>query len=453
MNQSLPPDSVIGEYRLTGLIGRGGMGEVYRGVHSKIGRAVAVKLLSQTSKGDQFGARFLNEARIQAALHHPNIATLYDFLEYNNQPCIIMEYVEGKTLDDYIRESGYLQAADALSIFRSIVDAINYVHSQGIIHRDIKSNNVKINSCGQVKLLDFGIAKSGSSPQLTVTGGFVGTLQYLPPEQFRGAPADARSDVWALGVLLYEMVTGRMPFEAATVGELFNKVSNATFPPPTSLNPHVPRDLEAIIMRCLRKEPGERYQSALDLLQDVNRANTSPYAPQQHQGGQHYPQPHQSFPPAGTQPQYTHPTAPPQQRETDLMTSGSSSGSKIGIAVAAILVVLLTGFGGLYFLMSDDPAPGPTQTTVKPPQPQQKPSSQSQPQQAQTVRVEIAVDEGRAEVHRNGQMIGTTPYMLDAKPGEAVNLVLKGQGFNDKPVEFTVTENKKVYTFSMEKKQ
>ena len=169
-------NSNIGDYRLVEKLGEGGMGEVYQGVHSKIGRVVAVKILSQGAHGPEFVERFLNEARIQGGLQHHNIVTLYDFLEYNGQPCIIMEFIEGSTLTDCIRTWGGLPLQEAIRYFQSIVEAIDYVHSRGIIHRDIKSNNVKITPAGQVKLLDFGIAKSGASPALTVTGAFVGTL-------------------------------------------------------------------------------------------------------------------------------------------------------------------------------------------------------------------------------------------------------------------------------------
>jgi serine/threonine-protein kinase len=211
-------NSSIGEYRIIDRLGEGGMGEVYRGVHNKIGRVAAVKILSTAVSNPEFIERFLNEARIQARLHHPNVAPLFDFLEFQGRPCIIMEFVEGQTLADLIRIRGALHQQEMVAIFRSIVEALDYVHSQGIIHRDIKSTNIKITPAGQVKLLDFGIAKSGNSPALTVTGGFVGTLQYISPEQFTGGNADARSDIWAAGVLLYEMSTGRLPFEANSVG-------------------------------------------------------------------------------------------------------------------------------------------------------------------------------------------------------------------------------------------
>jgi len=274
MSRSSLINSTIGEYRLVEKLGEGGMGEVYQGVHSKIGRVVAVKILSQTALGPEFVQRFLNEARIQGGLQHNNIVTLYDFLEYNGQPCIIMEYIEGQTLTECIRAWGGLPLVDAIRYFQSILEAIDYVHSRGIVHRDIKSNNIKITPSGQVKVLDFGIAKSGASPALTVTGAFVGTLQYLSPEQLIGGVADARSDIWSLGVLLYEMTTSHLPFDANSIGELYQKITKASYTPPSVMNRNVPREVQNIVSRCLKKNPADRYQSARELLQDVNCAAT-----------------------------------------------------------------------------------------------------------------------------------------------------------------------------------
>src|SRR5262249_7793392 len=159
-----------------------------------------------------FLERFYNEARIQAQLLHPNIAVLYDFLEYNGQPLIIMEYIDGQTLSERIATMGCLPLPEALSIFQAVVGAIDYIHCHVVVHGDIKSNNIKIDPSGTVKLLDFGIAKSETTPNMTVTGGIIGTLEYLSPEQFKGGIADMRSDIWALGVLFYEMLSGRVPF-------------------------------------------------------------------------------------------------------------------------------------------------------------------------------------------------------------------------------------------------
>ncbi len=264
-------NSTIGDYRIEDFLGAGGMGEVYRAVHLKIGRSAAIKVLTNITVTQDMLERFFNEARIQASLHHPNIATLYDFAELNGLPCIIMEYVDGQTLAERVRPSGPLPLAESLYIFQAVVEAIAYMHNHGVVHRDIKSNNIKIGLDGRVKLLDFGIAKSDSSPGLTATGSVIGTLEYLSPEQLMGGVADARSDIWALGVLLYEMVTGKVPFEAVTLGELCEKIKKVRYPPPTVLNPDLAQEVCSIISRCLKKNPTDRYRLAQDLLDDTRQ--------------------------------------------------------------------------------------------------------------------------------------------------------------------------------------
>jgi len=405
----------IGEYRLVDLLGAGGMGEVYRGVHTKIGRVVAVKVLSQANRGPEFLDRFLNEARIQSRLQHPNIATLYDFLEFNNQPCIIMEFIEGETLCDRVQSRGAIPAREAINLFVPILNALGYIHSQGITHRDIKSSNVKISTSGQVKLLDFGIAKEESSPALTQAGGFIGTLQYLSPEQLKGGYADARSDIWALGILLYEMVTGFMPFEANTIGELYEKVNRVEYTRPTALNQNIPRQVEAVISKCLKKNPSDRYQTAQDMLHDLGRVDD--YA----------------------------------GRNTALNAEGAVAGNKrwlIGAGGAAFLVFMAVG---AYSLMgageSSPPAGRPAQANgnqLAGAAPGRSPS------QSKTLTIDVA--EGRADIYKNGQKLGTTPFNFEAKQGEQLNFVLKNDGFVDKSVDLSVTDNRKVYTFNMEKK-
>ncbi len=431
-------NSTIGEYRLTQKLGEGGMGEVYQAIHSKIGRVVAVKILSQAAHGPEFVERFLNEARIQAGLQHNNIATLYDFLEYNGKPCIIMEYIEGQTLTECIISWGCLPLTEALRYFQSIVEAIDYVHSRGIVHRDIKSNNVKITPLGQVKLLDFGIAKSGASPSLTVTGAFIGTLQYLSPEQLQGGFADARSDIWALGVLLYEMTTSHLPFEATTLGDLCQKISKANYIPATTMNQSVPRDVQNIITRCLKKNPADRYQSAGDLLRDVNRvaAGLSSQSTQPSSSA------------ASTAPTYSQPAPSyaPQPGGTDVATS---SKSKLPLFAVLAGVVLLAIIAGIYLLL------GPSSDSTRRERGQQTDQLSPGARRGAGGREEtytIDATEGRAEVYRNGERVGITPYQFQSKAGEQLHLVLKREGYKDKEVDVSTSENKKMYTFMLERK-
>ena len=420
MSSASLTNSSIGDYRIVGKLGEGGMGEVYQGVHSKIGRVVAIKLLSRAADNREFVERFLNEARIQAALQHNNIATLYDFLEYNGQPCIIMEFIEGQTLEDCIRSRGCLPLVDALRYFYSIVEAIDYVHSRGIVHRDIKSTNIKITPNGQVKLLDFGIAKSGASPALTVTGGFVGTLQYLSPEQLKGGYCDARSDIWALGVLLYEMTTSRLPFEASTIGELYERISKVNYVSSCVMNPAVPRDVQNVIARCLKKNPADRYGSASELLQDVTKVA------------------------AGVSSQDGHGS----RDRAGINASQSKSKAPLVVAIAAVLALLV--IGGLYFMLggdSDSNANKPAQQSNA-----QAPSGSGQPASSSSQTFTVDVAEGHADVYRNGERIGTTPYQFQAKSGEQLDLMLKRDGYQDKPVRLSASENKRTYTFMLDKK-
>ena len=442
MSRSTLINSTIGEYRLVEKLGEGGMGEVYQGVHSKIGRVVAVKILSQGSHGPEFVERFLNEARIQGGLQHNNIVTLYDFLEYNGQPCIIMEYIEGQTLTDCVRAWGGLQLADAIRYFQSIVEAIDYVHSRGIVHRDIKSNNVKITPSGQVKLLDFGIAKSGASPALTVTGAFVGTLQYLSPEQLVGGIADVRSDIWSLGVLLYEMATCHLPFDANTIGELCQKISKASYTPPSVMNQSVPREVQNIISRCLKKNPGDRYQTARELLQDVNNAAVAMSLPATRLGS----------PAPVTAPSYSGPTSAAYRQSSGADTLAVKPKSKVSLYLAIAGVAFLLIIGGLYFVLTGDPE---SASAAKTPQSGVQPSATQKPTVVATKEETFTVDvaEGRAEVYRNGELVGTTPYRFQTKAGEQqVELVLKRDGYVDKPVRLSTNETKKTYTYMLEKK-
>jgi serine/threonine protein kinase len=428
-------NSSVGEYRLVDFLGAGGMGEVYRGVHSKIGRVVAVKVLTHASNVPGLMERFVNEARIQASLHHQNIATLYDFLEVDGRPCIIMELVDGQGLDERMKMAGILPLAEAVFIFQAVVEAVGYVHSHGIIHRDIKSNNIKINSAGEVKLLDFGIAKGGSTPNLTVTGDVVGTLHYLSPEQLKGGFADARSDIWALGVLLYEMVTGKVPFEEPTIGGLCEKIMKGTYTPPAIFNPSVPREVDAIIGRCLKRNPAERYASTKDLLRDL--------AP------------------------VVRMFSAPRLSSVDHKRSGQSGGvgdwarrnvAVLAVAAAALLVFIVAI---VYFAVNSGPDSGTTVVSPSPSpliSPTPAPTAhaaQSPLAPGESKEVRIDVTEGHAEVFLGGQRVGTTPLKLNLKVGEKADLVLKQDGYHDKVAGQIVVgplSDTKPYTYTMEKK-
>ncbi|HEV7893571.1 MAG TPA: serine/threonine-protein kinase [Pyrinomonadaceae bacterium] len=426
MSNSLLLNSMVGEYRLIDFLGEGGMGEVYRGVHAKLGRVAAVKVLNPAARREHgFVERFFNEARIQESLHHPNIAAVYDFTEVQGQPCIIMEYVDGDTLCDRVRPYGPLPTEEALRIFSSLVDAIAYVHSHGVIHRDIKSNNVKIGTQGQVKLLDFGIAKGGASPALTQTGNVIGTIEYLSPEQLSTGHADERSDIWALGVLLYEMMTGRVPFQAPTIGALCAQISNAEYPPLRQLNPSAPADVANVVSRCLKKNAAERYQSASMLLSDVRRAADSLNAP--------IPQPKPARKRAARAP--ADPYAPPP---TSSVKSGPTLGRGWLMAggVAAVLFCLFVlGGVGLWYALS-----GPAAENVN--------ASALKSKTGKTVKVEMS--DGPAEIWQGDKMIGVGRADVTAEVGDWVELKLKRNG-KERVERFQMTENRKTWTLTFNK--
>ncbi|MBS1929070.1 MAG: serine/threonine protein kinase [Chitinophagaceae bacterium] len=249
---SSTPDEVDG-YKLQERIGSGGMGEVYKAYNPSLHRWAAIKILHQ----ENFIERFKNEATIQASTNHPNIARLYAFSKIGRRDCIIMEYVEGDSLDTLLKRKGKLQAEEVRSIIFQIAAALAYLHKKEIVHRDIKPQNIKIQPDGTLKMLDFGIAKHKLSPKLTQAGFVVGTMEYLAPEQLAHKP-ELKSDMWALGVLSYEIATGYLPFESSTLPGLQEKIRKGSFTNPEILVPEIPQDICRVIDKCLRINPDLR---------------------------------------------------------------------------------------------------------------------------------------------------------------------------------------------------
>ena len=235
-----------------------------------IDRDVALKLLHTNNQEQRFYERFVNEARIQSHLQHPNIAALYDFIRLDGKPCIVMEYVDGELLSQRIQAEDW-STTEAAGVFRQVVAAIHYIHSNGVVHRDIKTSNIKINASGEVKLLDFGIATELDAARLTKEGSWIGTLQYLAPEQLSGERGGAPVDIWALGILLYEMMTGRLPFSGDTVSGVMRQVNAGKYVAPIEHNTALPPEADAIIQRCLQKKPTSRYTDTASLLADAER--------------------------------------------------------------------------------------------------------------------------------------------------------------------------------------
>jgi len=258
----------LGNYEILGLLGAGGMGQVYRAMDLRLERHVAIKVLGGSLDGQTEKERFLGEARAASALDHPNIGTIYTIEETaDGQLYIVMACYEGETLHQRIKR-GPLPVARAVGFAIEIARGLSAAHAKRIVHRDIKPSNIMVTGQG-VKVLDFGLAKFARAGQLTRTGTTVGTPGYMSPEQAMGHPADHRTDIWSAGVVLYEMLSGRLPFQSDSIpGTLMAIVNNA----PTPLD-HVPPELETITYRCLAKHPNERYSSCGELLEDLSRVH------------------------------------------------------------------------------------------------------------------------------------------------------------------------------------
>jgi serine/threonine-protein kinase len=265
----------LGKYEIIERIGRGGMAEVYRGYHAALDRYVAIKLLHPFLADDpEFKDRFENEARNVAKLRHPNIVQVYDF-EYDEEGdsyYMVMEMINGPTLKDRLFDlevnKGHVPLTESIRIIKSAAEALAYAHQRSMIHRDVKPANLMLDDDGRVVLTDFGIAKIVTGAQFTASGGMVGTPAYMAPEQGLGDAGDERSDIYALGVILYQLVTGRLPYDADTPLAIILKHVNSELTPPSRFV-DIPDDLEQIICRVLEKEPEERYQTAIEFAQDL----------------------------------------------------------------------------------------------------------------------------------------------------------------------------------------
>ncbi|MDW7981240.1 MAG: protein kinase [Thermomicrobium sp.] len=255
-------------YRLDEPIGEGGMAVVYRGYDLVLGRPVAIKVLrGQFAADASFLRRFEREAQAAARLSHPNIVSVYDVGRDDGLPYIVMEYVPGKTLKRLILERAPFPLEEAVQIVRQVAAALDFAHHHGLVHRDIKPQNILVDERGFVKVTDFGIAKGLSDVSLTEAGFGMGTVHYVSPEQARGEPATPASDIYALGVVLYEMLTGRLPFEADSPIGLAMKHVHEPPPPPRQFNPTLPPPVEAIVLRALAKDPRQRFPTASALAQ------------------------------------------------------------------------------------------------------------------------------------------------------------------------------------------
>jgi serine/threonine protein kinase len=399
-------NALIGEYRVTELLGAGGMGEVYKATHTHLGRVIAIKVLSAGGSDPATVQRFYGEANIQASLRHPGVAEYLGFYEYQGRPCILMELVDGQTLSSLLERRGALPAKEALGIARAITAVVAHFHQQGVLHRDIKSSNVKIAYDGTVKVLDFGIARFQKTNNLTRTGMVVGTPGILAPEQVRGQTVTPATDVWQLGVLMYEMLTVRMPFEADNTPELYAQILNAKFEPVSSLQPSVPTAFEKIVNRCLHKDPNRRFASGADLLVALDGLNA--LEPEER--------------------------APAKERQlVDFRFPVPLR--LVGAIAAGALMIAVVVVGAVRWLGENPPLPEPCV------------QSSSSPGSSGIRAVRIKTTDGEeAQVLCNGRVVGSTAdYSVHARTGDRVVLALQRTGYKREDLNFTVTEGQKDY--------
>ena len=273
--------SVVGNYKIIDKIGEGGMGAVFKGVDLMLEREVAIKMLRpELARQPNVVERFRTEAVTLAKLNHSNVATLHSFFRQGEDFFMVMEFVRGRTLDDVIRTQGAMRCDQAIELFCMALEGIDHAHKMGIIHRDIKPANMMLTETGSIKVMDFGIARVLGSDRLTKAGHLIGTVEYMSPEQVRGEETDARSDIYSLGILLYEMLTGCVPFNSTSEYELMRRQIEDAPAPPRTHAPQIPLPVEQAIMRSLAKKREARYQSAAEframLMRRITGAVTRP---------------------------------------------------------------------------------------------------------------------------------------------------------------------------------
>ncbi len=273
MTDVFQPEQVVsGRYRVVRKLGGGGMADVYLCEDLTLGRSVALKVLLERFLGDAtFVERFRREAKAAAGLNQGNLVSIYDWGELDGTYYIVMEYVEGETLKDYIRRHGRLSGTESVRIALQLLAALEYAHRHGIVHRDIKPQNVMMDAQGTVKVMDFGIARAGDSG-MTEAGSILGTAQYLAPEQAKGQPVDARTDLYSVGIVLYEMLTGVVPFKGDTAVTVALKHVNEIAAEPAQVIPGLPYSLNQIVLKAMAKDPAQRYQSADQFARDLRAA-------------------------------------------------------------------------------------------------------------------------------------------------------------------------------------
>jgi len=273
----------IGAYRILEQIGQGGMGVVYRGIDTGLDRPVAIKVLApELAVNAELVERFRQEARVQARLIHTNIATLFAFLQSAGQCVIVMEFLEGQTLEQLLESRGKIPWRGAVTLARQALLGLGFAHAQGIVHRDIKPSNLALTNSGILKILDFGLAKALGGQKITTTGQRMGTVRYMSPEQIRGETVDRATDIYSLGITLYELLTGQAPFVADSEFDVMSAHVHTPAPGFLDREPDIPAGIEECVLKALAKKRADRFQSAEDFseaLEAASRPDAPPDVP------------------------------------------------------------------------------------------------------------------------------------------------------------------------------
>lgn len=367
----LQPGQMLGPYRIINQIGQGGMATVYKAYQPSMDRNVAIKVLpGQLASSPEFRQRFQQEARIIAKLEHPHILPVFDYGENDGVTYFVMRYLDAGTLSEKMVKGRPLPLGEIDHLFTQLAEALSYAHGFGIIHRDLKPSNALIDSHGNVFLTDFGIAKllESASPRLTQTDAIMGTPAYISPEQARADKVDQRSDIYSLGIILYEMVTGRVPFVAETPLAVILKHVSDSLPPPSSIKSDVPEAIEKVVLKALAKHPGDRFATVAEFLATWKDAlEEARSAPRRSAAVSAPPEP-----PMGTPaPSYPTPAPAPKTSSTPKATTGSAGWATwvVGCLVALCGLAVLGGGAFLLFNAANQPptaTPRPTQTAVPP---------------------------------------------------------------------------------------
>jgi serine/threonine protein kinase len=262
----------VGSYNIIEKIAFGGMGVVYKGIHTRLEQFVAIKVLSpQFASNQNMKSKFLSEAKIQAQLSHPNVVNIMNFIEEEDETYLIMEYIDGETLEELLQRKNKISFEEAINISRGILSALRYMHSKGLAHRDIKPSNIMFNKDGIVKVTDFGITKIIGDDKNTKSG-LVGSYTYMSPEHILGEDAGIESDIYSFGVTLYRMVTGQVPFKGDTEYAIMKGHLENPRVPPWIINPQVPRKLGKVILKAISRKPKDRYRDTDELLNDLEKS-------------------------------------------------------------------------------------------------------------------------------------------------------------------------------------